>query len=171
VSSTQICSVKSAYRKYSTRLAYVKKRASMLCSYQYGSIASKSRVSARVNKTQCLLSCHSLLLQGASSEPIIKGNGTVAGSRCNMALNFDTTDNRNTLKQTPVSLTKQNRMCFQCSDTSFSCKYSFTFSLKAVVVFGVAVSPTWPSYSIHSDDTSEKLFPQSFRYSRTFFSQ
>lgn len=75
----------------------------MLCSYQYGSIASKSRVSARVNKTQCLPSCHSLLLQVASSEPIIKGKGTAAGSCCNMALQFDTRDKKNTLKQPPVS--------------------------------------------------------------------
>ena len=134
MSSTHICSVKSAYRKCSTRLAYTKKRASMLRSYQYGSIASKSRVSARVNKTQCLPSCHSLLLQGDSSEPIVKGNGTAAGSCCNMALNFDTTDKRNTLKQNPI-LSKKKGMCFQCSDASFSRKYGFTFSLKAVLSF------------------------------------
>lgn len=119
MSSTQIYSMKSAYRKCSTKLACTKKRASMLCSCQYSSIASKSRVSARVNKTQCLLSCHSLL-QGASSEPIVKGSGTAAGSSCNMALNFDTTDKRNTLKQKPAFLSKQRRMCFQCSDTYFS---------------------------------------------------
>lgn len=135
MSSMQIRSVKSAYRKCSTRLAYTKKRASMLCSYQYGSIASKSRVSARVNKIQCLPSCHSLLLQGASSGPMVKGNGIAAGSCRNMALNFDTTDKRNTLKQKPASLSKKKGLCFQCSDASFSWKYGFTFSLKAVLSF------------------------------------
>lgn len=122
MSSTHIRSAKSAYRKCSSKLAYTKKRASILCSYQYGAIASKSRVSAKVNKTQCLPSCHSLLLQGASSEPIVKGNSTAAGSCCNMALNFDTTDKRNILKQKPVSLSKKKGMCFQCSDALFSWK-------------------------------------------------
>lgn len=135
-SSTQMRSVKSAYRKCSTRLAYNKnKRASMLCSYQHGFTASRSRVSARVNTTQCLPSCHSLLLQGASSEPIVKGNGTAAGSCCNMSVHFDTPHKRNTLKQNLVSLFKKKGMCFQCCDALFSWKYSFTFSLNTVFSF------------------------------------
>lgn len=111
-------------RKHSTRLAHTKKRAPMLCSYQYGSIASKSRVSARVNKTQCLPSCHSLL-QGASSEPTVKGNATAAGSCCYMALHSDCTVKRNIMKQKTVFLSKKKRMCFQCSDASFSWKFYF----------------------------------------------
>lgn len=75
-----------------------------------GTIASKSRVSARVNKTQCLPSCHSLLFHTASSEPIIKGNDTAAGSCCNAALDIDATDKRSTLKQKPVSASRKNRM-------------------------------------------------------------
>lgn len=118
-----------------TKLAYTKKRAFMLCSYQYGTTASKSRVSARVNKTQCLPSCHSLLFHAASSEPIVKGNDTAAGSCCNVALDFDATDKRNTLKQKPVSASRKNGMCLQCSDASLSWKDGFTFSLKAALSF------------------------------------
>lgn len=112
--------MKSVYRKCSTKLAYTKKRTLMLCSYQYGTIASKSRISARVNKTQCLLSCQSLLFHTTSSEPIIKGNDTAAGSCCNVALDIDVTDKMSTLKQKAVSASRKDGMCFQCSDVSCS---------------------------------------------------
>lgn len=135
MSSTQICSVKSVYRKCSTKLAYTKKSTFMLCSYQYGTIASKSRISARVNKTQCLPYCHSLLFHAASSEPILEGNDTAAGSCCNVALDIDATDKRSTLNQKPVPACRKNRMSFQCSDASLSWKHGFTFSLKAMLSF------------------------------------
>lgn len=41
---------------------------------------------------------------------------------------------------------------------------------KQYSVFSLAVWPIWPSFPICSHDTSENLFPQSFRYSKTFFS-
>lgn len=137
MSSTHICSAKSAYRKCSSKLAYTKKRASILCSYQYGAIASKSRVSAKVNKTQCLPSCHSLLLQGASSEPIVKGNGTAAGICCDMALNFDTTDKRNALKQkTSVSLQKEGDV-FPVQWCFVLLKVGFYFQFESCTQFSV----------------------------------
>lgn len=114
-------------------LPTLKKEHSCCAHNHYGTIASKSRVSARVNKPQCLPSCHSLLFHAASSEPIVKGNDTAAGSCCNVAP--DATDKRSTLKEKPVCASRKNGMCFQCSDTLLSWKYGFTFSLKAVLSF------------------------------------
>lgn len=119
-------------------LPTLKKEQSCCAHNQYGTIASKSRVSARVNKPQCLPSCHSLLFHAASSEPIVKGNDTAAGNCCNVALDIDATDKRSTLKQKPVCASRKNGMCFQCSDVLLSWKYSFTFSLKAILSFQFA---------------------------------
>lgn len=170
-SSTQVCSAKSAYRKCSTRLAYAKKkRASVLRSYQYGSITSQSRVSARVNKTWCLPSCHSLLLQGASSEPTVKGHGTTAGSGCSIALNFDTTDRRNTLKQTPASLS-QRWGCVSCAVMLCPLWSTVLFSVWSCTPFSVWLCDAFGHVFLHSDGISANLFPQSFRYNRDSFLQ
>lgn len=127
--------MKAVYRKCSTpSLPTLKKEHSCCAHNQYRTIASKSRVSATVNKPQCLPSCHSLLFYVASSE-LVRGNDTAAGSCCNVALDTDTTDKRSTLKQNPVSASRKNGTCFQCSNALLSWKYSFTVSLKAVLSF------------------------------------
>lgn len=79
-------------------------------------LLAKAELSARVNKTQCLPSCHSLLFHAASSEPIIKGNDTAAGSCCNVALDIDATDKSSKNQCLPPGRTG----CFQCSDASLS---------------------------------------------------